>query len=84
MAGGNFTQVKIGDLTVYYSYSVPIAFQAPNSAVVARANEWSVTTGGHLSKADGGTKEAKKRRLPGPEWEKRFKAELGKIANAND
>jgi hypothetical protein len=45
----NFVRVDIGDITVWYSYSTPIAFKIVGSELVIRQNEWSTTTGKHLN-----------------------------------
>lgn len=53
----NFSVVSIGDnLTVWFSYSTPIAFQGTGKIIV-RQNEWGPTTGKHLSHIDSGRKE---------------------------
>lgn len=65
----NFTEVVLGPVTVYFSYSTPVAFWGPNGRIV-RENDWSVTTGRHLNWIDGGDKRG---RIPG--W--RFMELLG-------
>jgi hypothetical protein len=45
----NFTELTLGDLTVYFSYRTPIAFTTVRNGLVIRENDWSVTTGKHLN-----------------------------------
>ena len=51
----NFVRVSVGPVTVWFSYTTPIAFTVGGERVV-RQNEWSTTTGKHLSQIDGGDK----------------------------
>ncbi len=66
----NFTEVAIGDLTMYFSYRTCIAFAVPGQGLVARVNDWGRTTGRHLAKVgvDKGD------RIPGVEFEARLRA----------
>jgi len=64
------------NLKVYYSYSTPVAFKKNNCLTVSE-NVWSVTTGRHLTWIDGGTTEAKKRRIKNEDFEKLLNKELG-------
>jgi hypothetical protein len=59
----NFTRVEIGEVTVWFSYETPVAYQ--DSAALPRVvnNDWSTTTGKHLATIDGGTDQAKMHRL---------------------
>ena len=45
----NFTEVKVNNLTLWFSYETLIAFRASPCGLVVRENEWSVTTGKHLN-----------------------------------
>ena len=69
----NFTKINIGTTTVWFSYDTPIAFRSSGERVV-RENIWSTTTGKHLNYIDGGTKEAKARRLPSDEFDRALDA----------
>lgn len=60
--GTNSTGVSVGGLDLYFSYKTVIAFRK-DGALTVRENSWGPTTGHHLSSIDGGTKEAKARRL---------------------
>ncbi|HUT57202.1 MAG TPA: hypothetical protein VNA25_04940 [Phycisphaerae bacterium] len=61
-AGANTTALRFGDaLTVYFSYSTPVAFMAPGTGIVARINVWGPTTGKHISEIDGGEYNARLR-----------------------
>lgn len=44
----NFTEVVIGELTIWFSYRTPIAFRVGYGPLVARENEWGPTTGKHF------------------------------------
>jgi hypothetical protein len=57
-------------VTVYYSYVTPVAILDPFNVLHVSQNLWSVTTGRHLTWIDGGTPEAKKRRLNGADFKK--------------
>lgn len=70
----NFTEVQVGDLTVWFSYRTPVAFHTPASGTVVRENDWSNTTGRHLSHIDGGTTAARKARLSGSDFLARLNA----------
>ena len=52
---------EVGELTVYFSYTTPVAFHTPKTGLVVSENVWSRTTGKHLNWIDGGTK---KDRIP--------------------
>jgi len=69
---GKLTRVDIGDLTIWYSYLTPIAFSVIGSELVIRENEWKQTTGKHLNSIDGGSAEAKSRRMSGEEFKRAF------------
>lgn len=56
--GSNAVYVELGPLTVWFSYKTPIAFSL-NGQLVVRRNDWSTTTGGHLTAIDGGNKDSR-------------------------
>ena len=60
--GTNSTGVSVGGLDLYFSYKTVVAFRH-NGSLTVRENSWGPTTGHHLSSIDGGTKEAKAKRL---------------------
>ena len=66
--GANFTCVDLGDLSVWFSYETPIAFEVYGQPRVVRENIWGFTTGKHLNAIDGGDKEAKARRVSSDEF----------------
>jgi hypothetical protein len=70
----NAMRVDIGEDTIWFSYRTPIAFQVGWNGVVVRQNDWGSTTGRHLNAIDGGDPDAKRRRLPGPEFEHQIQA----------
>ena len=41
--------VRVGDVTLYFSYETIIAFEAPGYGLVVSENVWSMTTGRHLN-----------------------------------
>jgi hypothetical protein len=45
----NTTVVDVGQLTVYFSYTTPIAFTHPSAGLVLSENCWGPTTGKHLN-----------------------------------
>lgn len=47
----------------YFSYRTLVAFWTPDKGLVVHENDWSTTTGKHLNWIDGGSREAKRRRL---------------------
>ena len=59
----NYATVNIGGLSLHFSYETLIALDTPDQRFV-RENDWGPTTGKHLNNVDGGTKEAKAKRLP--------------------
>lgn len=46
---GNFYEVQMGDLTVWFSYETPIAFKKTNDITYVRQNQWGRTTGKHIN-----------------------------------
>ena len=74
----NFTKINVGTTTVWFSYNTPIAFQVDGQPRVVRENVWKNTTGRHLNSIDGGTKEAKERRVSSDEFNRALdELELG-------
>ena len=63
--GPNFTEVRVGRLSMWFSYRTAIAYQHDHGARWVRVNEWSSTTGKHLNQIDGGTNKAKELRISG-------------------
>ena len=47
----NFNVIEIGSLTIYVSYTTPIAFRYKGDLVI-RQNDWAQTTGNHLNTID--------------------------------
>lgn len=45
----NFKAVKIGGITLYYSYDTIIGFSTPNTDLCVTENIWGTTTGRHLN-----------------------------------
>ena len=67
----NLTMVEIGLVTLYFSYETLIAFQHPAAGTrfVVSENQWTATTGKHLTEIDGRrTKTAQRERVPAAEF----------------
>lgn len=45
----NAMRLEFGRVTVWFSYSTPVAFHTPESGLVVRENAWGPTTGKHLN-----------------------------------
>lgn len=63
----------------WFSYQTLIAFQKCGGPLIVRQNDWSVTTGKHLNKIDGGNK---KTRLPAQAFEAAYARAFGKALAA--
>lgn len=62
--GANSMQFDLPNgIRFYYSYSTLVAFLTPESGLIVHKNDWSTTTGKHLNWIDGGSVEARKRRV---------------------
>lgn len=71
----NYATVEVGPIILHFSYKTVIGYQTAETGLVVRENEWGPTTGKHLNYLDGGSKDAKSRRLNG----KHFERELADI-----
>lgn len=61
--------VKIGDVSLYFSYGTCVAFDiGDGSGLKVTKNYWGPTTGKHLDAIDGGGKEAEKKRMKEDEF----------------
>lgn len=69
----NAIYVTFGPLHVYFSYHTPVAFTVNYGRCIVRKNIWGTTTAKHLNHIDGGSKDAKRKRVSGPEFERLFK-----------
>lgn len=67
-AQNNAKMVAVGPVKYYFSYETLVAVESPDGFFV-RQNDWSTTTGRHINSIDGGSKEAKARRLTAEEFE---------------
>lgn len=68
--GAHTMQVEVGDMTVYFSYSTPVAFRAPGYGTMKSENVWSRTTGKHLGMIGYGNT------IPHEEWETMYRKAL--------
>jgi len=71
--GAHCLKVRIGCLTLWFSYNTVVAFRAPGCLIEVSENCWNTTTGKHLNAIDGG---AKKDRLPRAQFEKELEQVL--------
>lgn len=52
--GTHAMKVKVGMLTLYFSYETIVAFEDDNQGLKVVENSWGPTTGRHLNLIDGG------------------------------
>lgn len=72
---GKMNTVTIGELRITFSYSTVIHVADAQDSII-RDNAWGPTTGKHLNSLDGGSKDAKAKRLDAEEFGKRQAAIL--------
>ena len=70
--GAHSMEVKVGRVTLYFSYQTVIAFRDDVSGLIIRENEWGPTTGKHLNAIN----PDKKKRISGAQFEKELSALL--------
>jgi len=79
----------LGAVRVYFSYKTPVAYSTTEAdlvtgmRLVVRENDWNNTTGKHLNAIDGGSKEAKSKRIPGDVFETRLRSVLERLERSN-
>ena len=76
---GPVTYITVAAYCFYFSYQTCVAYEAPGEGRVVSENVWSRTTGAHLTAIDGGSKEAKAKRVKHDEFERRLQAVLQKF-----
>jgi hypothetical protein len=54
----NAVCVELGNVTVWFSYRTMVAFEVEGHPRVVHRNDWSSTTGRHLTAIDGGSAKA--------------------------
>jgi hypothetical protein len=74
--GAHCLRVTVGPITVWYSYTTPIAFHVGQNERVVRVNDWQQTTGKHLNAIDGGNK---KSRVSGEEFERLWNEQVAPL-----
>jgi hypothetical protein len=57
---------------LWFSYKTLVAFCRDGETIIVRENDWGPTTGKHLNAIDGGSKEAKKKRLSSQNFEDEY------------
>lgn len=65
----NFKSLKLGSITLYYSYDTIIGFCTPNTGLCVTENVWGSTTGRHLNMIS-----EKEDRIPRDEFKKRLES----------
>jgi hypothetical protein len=73
--GTGATYVEIGPLTIWFSYSEPVAFQVGGEPRVISVNYWGNGTGAHINLID----RDKDKRVKREEFEERLNKVLEKI-----
>lgn len=74
--GAHSLCVEMPNVTVWFSYQTPVAFQVPGNPRVVRENDWGPTTGKHLKWIDGGDKS---NRVSGQEFERLWLEQIGRL-----
>ena len=64
--------VKIGDLTLSFSYETVVAFISPHSGFIITENKWGKTTGRHLNEIH----PDKSKRIPYTEFKEKLQETL--------
>ena len=72
--GAHALQFFVGGLTIWFSYTTPVAFKGNGHRRTVRENEWGPTTGKHLNLIDNGDKAS---RIDGEEFERRLEEATG-------
>jgi len=57
--GAHCLEVRVGNLTLYFSYRTVVAFHTSKTGTVVRQNDWGATTGKHLNWIDSGDKKSR-------------------------
>jgi len=65
---GKMTKLRLGSLWLCFSYDEPIAFERIGAPCVVRDLKYSHTTSRHIASIDGGSPEARARRLSDEEF----------------
>lgn len=71
----NLNKVSLGNLDIFFSYNTAVAFENNQGDLVVTQNQWSRTTGSHLTLIDKGAVED---RIPYEEFKKALKREIEK------
>lgn len=71
--GAHCLVVELGNVTVWFSYQTPVAFQVNGGKRVVRENDWGPTTGKHLRWIDGGNKSS---RVSSAEFARQWQAQV--------
>jgi hypothetical protein len=74
--GAHTHYVEVGPVTVWFSYSTPVAFHVDGHERVVRSNGWGPTTGKHLNWIDGGNKAA---RVSGDEFQRLWNEQVAPL-----
>lgn len=58
--GAHTREVKLANITLYYSYDTIVAYRDNKDGLIVSVNQWGTTTGKHLNWIDGGDKKSRK------------------------
>lgn len=64
--------VRLGKLTIYFSYDNCVAFHTPKAGLVIRENDWGETTEKQLKRLETFIKNENYKRVPGSQFEERM------------
>jgi hypothetical protein len=67
---GKFSVVSVNGSELYFSYKTLVGIRTSDGTLHVSQNYWSNTTAKHLTKIDGGSKEAKDKRLTKEDFQK--------------
>lgn len=76
--GAHTMKVRLNEMTLWYSYETLVAFSTFQDGRKVCQNVWGPTTGKHLNWIDGGSKLAKRNRLPVDQFKKVFQTALAR------
>ena len=57
--GVNSLAIRLGTITLYYSYKTIVAYRDYQDGLIVHENDWRTTTGKHLNWLDGGDKKSR-------------------------
>ena len=79
--GAHSLRIDFGPVTVWFSYTTPIAFHVTGHERVVLRNYWKTTTGKHLNRIDGGSYQAKKARVDQDTFDRLWREQVDAVFN---